>query len=421
MNAIFDLIAKPFGYLMKFCLWISPGNNYLVALIFFTIIIQVLLCLLFGIKQHKNMLKQASIAPLAAAIRKKYQGRDDQVTRQKMQEETMALYQEHGYNPLSGCFPMLIQLPIIMALYNVIVAPLQHMLMLSKAEVATLLNKFHDAGLLSDTATKNIITEKVTEFTEKNVANARLAQTEVINLINKWRDSGATEKLEEFAYGVSDNLTANTVLPQYNAFGLDFSANPPYPNADNFKELWLLLLVPVLIVVTMIVSQMLSKKFTYQDPTMQQQQNGCSMKMMMYSMPLLSAWISFSLPAAVGVYWIYRSIASTLQQFILSLIMPMPKFTEEDYKKAEKEVAGNQKKNEKRKVGSVAYNPDGTKKRSLHHIDDDDDEVQAVPAPKAEKKVEEAEEEKMAPDVDPEDAPVMKEDRGSTKYKKKSK
>ena len=68
-----------------------------------------------------------------------------------------------------------------------------------------------------------------------------------------------------------------------------------------------------------------------------QQQNGCSMKVMMYSMPLMSAWISFSLPAAVGVYWIYRSIASTLQQFILSLIMPMPKFTEEDYKKAEKD------------------------------------------------------------------------------------
>ena len=110
------------------------------------------------------MLKQASIAPMAAAIRKKYAGRDDQQTRQKMQEETMALYQEHGYSPLSGCFPMLIQLPIIMALYNVIVAPLQHMLMLTKAEVATILNKFHDAGLLSDAATKNIITEKVTEF-----------------------------------------------------------------------------------------------------------------------------------------------------------------------------------------------------------------------------------------------------------------
>ena len=408
---IFDIIAKPFGWLMKVCLWLSPGNNYLIALIFFTLIIQILLCLIFGIKQHKNMLKQASIAPMAAAIRKKYAGRDDQQTKQKMQEETMALYQEHGYNPLSGCLPMLIQLPIIMALYNVIVAPLQSMYWLSKAEIATLLNKFHAADHHSDAATKNIITEKVTEFTEKTVGNARLAQYEVVNQINAWRESGATEKLNEFAYGISDKLTADTVLPTYKAFGLDFSANPPYPNAENFKELWPLLIVPVLIVVTMIVSQMLTKKFTYQDPTMQQQ-NGCSMKVMMYSMPLMSAWISFSLPAAVGVYWIYRSIASTLQQFILSLIMPMPKFTEEVYKKAEKELAGTKRKN-KQAAPKVPYT--GEKKRSLHHIDDEEYNAPAKSEALPEK---EAEDEKMDPSVDPADAPVMKEDKGSH-YKKK--
>ena len=406
----------PFGGLMKACLWLSPGNNYLIALIFFTLIIQILLCLLFGIKQHKNMLKQASIAPMAAAIRKKYAGREDQQTKQKMQEETMALYQEHGYSPLSGCLPMLIQLPIIMALYNVIVAPLQHMYWLTKEEIATLLNKFYAADLLSDAATKNIITEKVTEFTEKNVGNARAAQYEVINQINAWRESGAVEKLEEFAYGISDKLTADTVLPQFKAFGLDFSANPPYPNAENFKELWPLLLVPVLIVVTMIVSQMLSKKFTYQDPTMQQQQNGCSMKVMMYSMPLLSAWISFSLPAAVGVYWIYRSIASTLQQFILSLIMPMPKFTEEDYKKAEKELAGTKRKNNKNKAPSVPYT--GERKRSLHHIDDEEYNAPAI-SEKAEEKVEDVKEETSESPIDLADAPVMKDDRGSKRYKKK--
>ena len=420
----FDLIAKPFGYLMKFCLWLSPGHNYLVALIFFTLIIQVLLCLLFGIKQQKNMLKQANIAPMAAAIRKKYQGRDDQVTRQKMQEETMALYTKYGYSPLSGCLPMLIQLPVIMALYNVIVAPLQYMLMLTKTEVATILNKFLEGGLLSDAATNKIITEKVTEFAANNVANARMAQVEVINKINEWQASGAVEELNEFAYGISDKLTADTILPKYSVFGFDFSANPPMPDqwlkGETFVNYWPLLLVPVLIVVTMILSTTLSRKFTYQDPTMQQQQNGCSMKVMMYSMPLLLAYISLSLPAAVGVYWIYRSIAATLQQFILSLIMPMPKFTEEDYKNAEKELAGSSKKSKKKnedgstsKPGKYAYNEDGTRKRSLHHIDDEDDGAEA-PVIQAK-----AEDDTLAPDVDPANAPVMKDDKGSTTYKKK--
>lgn len=423
---LFDIIAIPFGYLMKFCLWISPGHNYLIALIFFTVIIQVLLCLIFGIKQHKNMLKQASIAPMIAAIRKKYQGRNDQATTQKMQEETLALQQEHGYNPLAGCLPLLIQLPIIMALYNVIVAPLQYMLMLTKAEVATILNKFYEGGFLSDAATNKIITEKVTEFTEKNVANARVAQVEVINKITEWQAEGATENLKEFAYGISDKLTADTILPQYKVFGFDFSANPPMPNTwlqgDTLAKSWPLLLVPVLIVVTMILSQILSRKFTYQDPTMQQQQQGCSMKVMMYSMPLLSAWISLSLPAAVGVYWIYRSIASTLQQFILSLIMPMPKFTEEDYKKAEKDYAGTSKKTKKKQEGKTAapqgkyaYNEDGTRKRSLHHIDDDDYDT----APAIDPSKKESEDDKLSPDVDPENAPVMKDDKGSTTYQKK--
>lgn len=416
MNAIFDLIAKPFGYLMKFCCWISPGHNYLIALIFFTIIIQVLLCLLFGIKQHKNMLKQASIAPMAAAIRKKYAGRDDQVTRQKLQEETMALYQEHGYSPLSGCLPMLIQLPIIMALYNVIVAPLQHILMLTKTEIAAILNNFLTAGYLSDTA-KKVLTNGATEFTEKTVANARVAQVEVVNKINEWTANGNTEALEDMVYSVTDKLE-NAVIPSYSAFGIDFSATPPYPNADNFKDLWPLLIVPVLIVVTMIISHMLTKKFTYQDPTMQQQQNGCSMKVMMYTMPLFSAWISFSLPAAVGVYWVYRSIAATLQQFILTRIMPIPKFTEEDFKKAEKELASSSsKKKDKKKGGTVAYNADGTRKRSLHHIDDE--EYESAPAVKPVENKEDDESDKLAPDVDPANAPVMKDDKGNTHYKKK--
>ncbi|MBR6676721.1 MAG: YidC/Oxa1 family membrane protein insertase, partial [Clostridia bacterium] len=101
--SFFDYISMPFGYLMQFCCWISPGHNYLIALIYFTIIIQAILCLLFGIKQQKNMIKQASIAPMAAALRKKYQGRDDPKTRQQMQQETMELYQKYGYSPLSGC------------------------------------------------------------------------------------------------------------------------------------------------------------------------------------------------------------------------------------------------------------------------------------------------------------------------------
>ena len=98
--------------------------------------------------------------------------------------------------------------------------------------------------------------------------------------------------------------------------------------------------------------------------------------------------------------------------------MPLPKFTEEDYKKAEKEMAGTSKKSQKKssegttkKVGRYAYNEDGTVKRSLHHIDEEDE----TPPPAPQKN---ADDEKLADGVDPADAPVMKDDR-SADYKKK--
>ena len=92
-----------------------------------------------------------------------------------------------------------------------------------------------------------------------------------------------------------------------------------------------------------------------------------SMKIMNWSMPLLSVYFTFMVPAAIGVYWIYRNILSLIQQIILAKVMPIPKFSEEDYKAAERELMGSsQRKREKRE-----YDPNRPKVRSLHHIDDE--------------------------------------------------
>lgn len=405
MGTLFGYIAIPFGYLMKFCIMISPGHNYLVALIFFTLIIQVLLCLIFGIKQQKNMIKQASLAPRVAAIRKKYAGRDDKATMQKMQEETQALYQENGYSPLSGCLPLLIQLPVIMALYYVIVSPLQYMYNISQETITNMIETFSKAKvILSD----GVITKLAEKATDPQAL--RIAQYDIISNAHKI-DAGMLDANGKAAVDAIQKLQ-----PEYKLFGFDFSANPTYLfTTPEFKENWLLILVPVLIVATMILSQYLTKKFSYQDPTTQDAQNGCSMKVMMYAMPLLSAWISFSLPAAVGVYWIYRSLAATLQQFVMSKVMPLPKFTEEDYKAAEREINGTSKKKHKKAVAGASGSGNG-KVRSLHHIDDDDDGVTEIG-----KTGEEAEDNENAPEVSEkvkeqasrlngDDIPVLKED-----------
>jgi YidC/Oxa1 family membrane protein insertase len=87
--------------------------------------------------------------------------------------------------------------------------------------------------------------------------------------------------------------------------------------------------------------------------------------MMDFTMPLMSVWMTFMVPAAVGVYWVFKSILGTIKSFIMSRVMPLPVFTEEDYKAAEKEYAGKHPK-------KIEKSANAGKVRSLHHIDDED-------------------------------------------------
>jgi YidC/Oxa1 family membrane protein insertase len=81
----------------------------------------------------------------------------------------------------------------------------------------------------------------------------------------------------------------------------------------------------------------INRKLTYQ-PQIDDKTQGCSNAMMDVTMPLMSVWIAFMVPAAIGVYWIFKSVIGIIKQVILKMTMPLPVFTEEDYKAAEKEM-----------------------------------------------------------------------------------
>ena len=122
-------------------------------------------------------------------------------------------------------------------------------------------------------------------------------------------------------------------MPNFNFLGLDLSEKPGFEG-----EGLILLFVPVLTFVFMFFSMKVTKKFTYNPNAETADANaGCSMKIMDYMMPLMSVYITFIVPAVIGIYWIFNNLFGTLQQIILAKVMPLPKFTEEDYKKAEKE------------------------------------------------------------------------------------
>ncbi|GAB6092994.1 YidC/Oxa1 family membrane protein insertase [Furfurilactobacillus curtus] len=102
----------------QFIIWLSKFGGYGMGIIWITLIIRIIILPLM-IYQTRSMRKMQEIQPQISALQKKYSSRDA-ATQQKLQEETRKLYAEVGYNPVSGCLPMLVQLPVIWALYQAI-------------------------------------------------------------------------------------------------------------------------------------------------------------------------------------------------------------------------------------------------------------------------------------------------------------
>lgn len=343
MSSIWDIINIPLGFIIKISY--SLTRNYALALFLFALILQVLLMPL-GIKQQKNSVKQASLRPKEMAIRKKYAGRTDKPTQQKLNEEIMELYRRENFNPMGGCLPMVIQLPILFSLYNVVISPLKYICGYSAEVIANIQEKVYE--LMSAAQTVGF------ELFEAGKAVRQ------IDLITKMRDLGVSNFIDGSGEAIS-----NEVLPNFTIFNgaMDLSQIP------NFTNLNLLLIIPLITLVVTLISTFITRKLMYNPNP--DAQNDMSMKIMNLSMPLLSVYISFTVAAAIGLYWIFRNILGVGQQLLLSRLYPIPRFSEEDYKSAEREA--NIKplsKNQQKKQQRV---------RSLHRIDDevDDDSSEA--------------------------------------------
>jgi YidC/Oxa1 family membrane protein insertase len=116
-------------------------KHFLVGLIVFAVLIKLIL-IPFGIKQQSNSIKQSRYKPREMAIRRKYAGRNDKATQQKMNNEIMEMYQKDGASPMGGCLPMLLQMAIILLLYQVIIHPLLYVVGVSQESVTAMTEYF---------------------------------------------------------------------------------------------------------------------------------------------------------------------------------------------------------------------------------------------------------------------------------------
>ncbi len=332
-------IYKSIAWVLNLCYDVM-FHNYAFALLLFALFVKIVL-LPLGIKQHSNQLKQAKIRPLEAAIVKKYNGKSDRASQQKKQMELQTVQQKAGYSQFAGCLPLLIQLPLIMLIYTVIRNPLSYICGYGKATV-------------------NAITDVTKGLVE-------LSKYDEISMLGIMRNNpDAYLGIEKIGASTSSELLSS--LPNFYLFGgaVNLAETP------SFSFNWLIF-IPILTFVCTFFSSKLTRKLSYQSPSVQQ--NGSddvktSMAIMDFVMPLISTWITFGVPAVIGVYWMYQNLLGVLQQFIMVKIKPFPKFTEDDYKEAERAILGKKKKN-KRGL-NAGKDPNGPRVPSLHHIDDDE-------------------------------------------------
>ncbi len=324
---LWEIIRWPFGQFLRLCYELT--GSYTIALLLFAVAVKILL-LPFGIKQQKNQIRAAKLRPKMLAIEKKYAGRTDQKTLQKKQQEMLELQQSEGYSPMSGCLPMLVQMPVIIILYDVIRQPLIYLCNFSKGVLESVRAAVGFNGSDQYQILK-LAKEKLTAPTSDGVITEEIV-----------------EKL------------SSTDLTLFNT--LDLSVAP----WDLFSggASWLFIFVPILVFAASFVSMKVSRRFMA-NPAMDAQSADMqkSNMIMDITMPAMSLYFAFIMPAALGIYWIYQSLLGMLQQFIMSRVMPLPTYTAE-------EIRAMQKAEKERQAAAIA----AAKQRRMQYMLDDDEE-----------------------------------------------
>ena len=332
MDWLFGWLYELIGTMLS---WFSSLFNgyYVFGLLLYALFFKILF-LPFSIKQQKNQIKMAQLTPKIELIKAKYRGRTDQVTMQKQQQEILELQQKEGYNPMAGCLPLLLQMPIIMFLYSVIRGPLSYI-----------------CGLDTDAI------NKIVETVGYN-ADSGIDQIKLVGRINEYIANGG-EGLAEFEGALAK-------LPNLTLFGTNLAETPWDSLTSNFS--WVVL-VPILAAALTWLSMFLTRKWNANPATQPNDaQANATMKGMDLMMPAMTLFMAFPLSTLMGIYWIYQSALGILQSFIISRAMPLPKYTEEEIKEMRK-----QQKEAEKAARTAAKN--APKVRSLHYIDDDDYEI----------------------------------------------
>ena len=354
MNGIFyviDLIGLP---------------NVGLAIILFTIVVNLLM-LPLTVRQQKFSKLSAKMDPEIQAIREKYKNRKDNESVMAMNQEIQTVYAKYGVSASGSCVQLLIQMPILFALYRVIYAIPAYVTKVGNTfrVLADKIISVDNGAFLQNSDSESI--QRVVSMYGKSMENGQLSNG-IIDVLNKLSSTDLVEVASH--YGLTDltyegqlilsNDTTRGLIDIYNNFlGLNIGDSPSALIHSAWPaQSWGIVIGAILIPVLSAVTQWINVKLMPQVRNNNNNSNdvasnmASSMKMMNTLMPLMSAWLCFSLPSGMGLYWVAGSVVRSIQQVVINRHIDKLDFDEIIKKNAKKSA----KKLEKMKKNQEMIN-----------------------------------------------------------------
>lgn len=281
-------------------------GNIAIAIVLFTLVVKLLMLPLTA-KQSKMTKLNSIISPEIKAIQDKYKDKKgDQNAMLKMQEETKAVYAKYGTSQMGGCVQLLIQFPILMALYRVFQRIPMYVGSLKSLFVNILGSPDGGNGIMNADGYADFMSNTFSSSVDWNNVNDAVV---AMNSFTADQWNTLKEHFSSFASVIAENQAKITEMNTF--LGINVSQVPTFAlNAA--------ILIPILSGVTQYISVRVSQGRQPQQQTDSDNPMAASMKMMNIFMPIMSAFIGFSVPAGLGLYWIATAVIQTIIQIFIN-------------------------------------------------------------------------------------------------------
>ena len=304
MNGIYNIMDSVFGV-----------QNIGVCIIIFTIIIYTLMIPL-TVKQQKLSKMSAVMNPEIQKIQKKYANKKDQASMLKQQEELQIVYEKYGVSPTGGCLPMLIQMPILFALYPVIQNIPKYVDGVKAAYMPVVDQIMQVDGFQKIMETIGSAKPVLMSATAYDYSKADT----LVQVLYKFQDSTWNLLIDKMpSIETVVDATTKTMGHLNNFLGINIGETPMTMLTNSLHPFSIVgVILAVIIPIMAGLSQFISVKLQPQPAMDENNQMAASMKTMTYTMPLFSVFLGFTLPAGLGLYWAVSAVVRCVQQVAIN-------------------------------------------------------------------------------------------------------